>query len=85
LGRDKEREASKEGAKRGERERRRARSKEPGATNDRSERMNEQIADAVIEQAKTERGGWTRKQLAEWGVPWPHESLIELDEHAVID
>jgi hypothetical protein len=24
-----------------------------------------------VEAAKTERGGWTRKQLAEWGVPWP--------------
>jgi len=24
-----------------------------------------------IEAAKTERGGWTRKQLAAWGVPWP--------------
>jgi hypothetical protein len=24
-----------------------------------------------IESAKTENGGWTRKQLAEWGVSWP--------------
>jgi hypothetical protein len=24
-----------------------------------------------IEKARTERGGWTRAQLAEWGVPWP--------------
>jgi hypothetical protein len=24
-----------------------------------------------IEAAKTPRGGWTRAQLAEWGVPWP--------------
>lgn len=24
-----------------------------------------------IEAARTPRGGWTRKQLAEWGVPWP--------------
>lgn len=24
-----------------------------------------------IEAAKTARGGWTKKQLAEWGVPWP--------------
>ena len=24
-----------------------------------------------IEQAKTRAGGWTREQLAEWGVPWP--------------
>lgn len=24
-----------------------------------------------IEAAKTENGGWTRKQLAEWGVSWP--------------
>jgi hypothetical protein len=26
---------------------------------------------AEIEAAKTPRGGWTRAQLAEWGVPWP--------------
>lgn len=24
-----------------------------------------------IEAAKTRRGGWTRNQLAQWGVPWP--------------
>lgn len=24
-----------------------------------------------IEAGKTARGGWSRKQLAEWGVPWP--------------
>lgn len=24
-----------------------------------------------IEQAKTQAGGWTRAQLATWGVPWP--------------
>jgi hypothetical protein len=24
-----------------------------------------------IENGKSERGAWTRKQLAEWGVPWP--------------
>jgi hypothetical protein len=24
-----------------------------------------------IEAAKTKRGGWTREQLAKWGVPWP--------------
>jgi hypothetical protein len=24
-----------------------------------------------IEAAKSERGGWTRAQLAAWGVPWP--------------
>ena len=24
-----------------------------------------------IEAARTPRGGWTREQLAEWGVPWP--------------
>jgi hypothetical protein len=26
---------------------------------------------AEIEAAKTPRGAWTRKQLAQWGVPWP--------------
>lgn len=24
-----------------------------------------------IEAARTQAGGWTRAQLAEWGVPWP--------------
>ena len=24
-----------------------------------------------IEAARTSRGGWTRQQLAVWGVPWP--------------
>lgn len=24
-----------------------------------------------IERGKTRRGGWTRKTLAKWGVPWP--------------
>lgn len=24
-----------------------------------------------IEARRTPRGGWTREQLAEWGVPWP--------------
>lgn len=24
-----------------------------------------------IEEAKSERGGWSRDQLAEWGVAWP--------------
>jgi len=26
---------------------------------------------ADIMGARTKRGGWTRKQLAKWGVPWP--------------
>ena len=24
-----------------------------------------------IEEAKSPKGGWTKKQLAKWGVPWP--------------
>ena len=24
-----------------------------------------------IEAARSPKGGWTKKQLAEWGVPWP--------------
>jgi hypothetical protein len=28
-------------------------------------------APAEIERAKTPAGGWTRKQLAAWGVAWP--------------
>jgi hypothetical protein len=26
---------------------------------------------AEIEAGKSARGGWTRAQLAQWGVPWP--------------
>ncbi len=26
---------------------------------------------AIIESARTPAGGWTKAQLAEWGVPWP--------------
>jgi hypothetical protein len=29
------------------------------------------VTAAEIEAAKTKNGGWTRRQLAEWGVPWP--------------
>lgn len=29
------------------------------------------VSDAEIESAKTPAGGWTRKQLAAWGVEWP--------------
>jgi hypothetical protein len=25
----------------------------------------------IITAARTANGGWTRAQLAEWGVPWP--------------
>jgi hypothetical protein len=38
-----------------------------------------------IEAAKTPAGGWTRKQLAQWGVEWPPRQgwkrrLIELSK-----
>ena len=29
------------------------------------------VTESEIEKAKTPAGGWTRKQLAQWGVPWP--------------
>jgi hypothetical protein len=29
------------------------------------------LSRADVESAKTDAGGWTRAQLAEWGVPWP--------------
>ena len=29
------------------------------------------LTDAVIEAGKSTKGGFTRKQLAAWGVPWP--------------
>lgn len=29
------------------------------------------VTDEAVEQAKTANGGFTRAQLAEWGVPWP--------------
>jgi hypothetical protein len=35
------------------------------------EAMAEGVTAAEIEAAKTVRGGWTRAQLAVWGVPWP--------------
>jgi hypothetical protein len=40
------------------------------------------ITDAEIEAAKSPRGGFTRKTLAAWGVPWPpvkgwRKALIE--------
>ncbi|MCW1820804.1 MULTISPECIES: hypothetical protein [Mycolicibacterium] len=33
--------------------------------------MTEDEARAYIESRRTEAGGWTRAQLAEWGVAWP--------------
>jgi hypothetical protein len=35
--------------------------------------------------SRTRRGGWTRKQLAKWGVPWPppkgwKKALLEIDQ-----
>jgi hypothetical protein len=40
-----------------------------------------------IDAAKTPRGGWTRQQLAQWGVPWPPRAgwkrrLIAQSTHA---
>jgi hypothetical protein len=29
------------------------------------------LTEAEIEAGRSERGGWTRRQLAKWGVPWP--------------
>ena len=29
------------------------------------------MTDEQIEAGKSPRGGWTRKTLARWGVPWP--------------
>ena len=29
------------------------------------------ITEAEIMAARTPAGGWTREQLAQWGVPWP--------------
>ena len=29
------------------------------------------LTDQQIEGGKSSRGGWTRKTLADWGVPWP--------------
>ena len=29
------------------------------------------VTSEMIEAAKTPAGGWTKAQLAEWGVPWP--------------
>src|SRR5271165_7138267 len=29
------------------------------------------LTDAQIEAGRSPKGGWTREQLAAWGVPWP--------------
>ncbi len=41
-----------------------------------------------IEKGKSPKGGWTKKQLAKWGVPWPppkgwKEALIKDDMGAI--
>jgi hypothetical protein len=36
--------------------------------------MARKLTEAEIEAGKTAKGGFTRKQLAEWGVPWPPPS-----------
>ena len=33
--------------------------------------MSKRPTEAEIDAARTAAGGWTRQQLAEWGVPWP--------------
>ena len=33
--------------------------------------MKTQITEDEIMSKRTPNGGWTRRQLAEWGVPWP--------------
>ena len=33
--------------------------------------MSTRITEAEIEAGRSPAGGWTRAQLAEWGVPWP--------------
>ena len=40
-----------------------------------------------IEDARTPKGGWTKKTLAEWGIPWPptkgwRQRLIRESERA---
>jgi len=32
------------------------------------------VTEEEIEAAKTPKGGWTKAQLAEWGVSWPPPS-----------
>ena len=39
------------------------------------------MSEEEINAARTPRGGWTKEQLAQWGVPWPppkgwKESLV---------
>jgi hypothetical protein len=43
-----------------------------------------------IERAKTPNGGWTKDQLAEWGVSWPppkgwRKNLIRKDNKAPVN
>jgi len=32
-------------------------------------KLNPMLVD--VEGSRSPKGGWTKKQLAEWGVPWP--------------
>ena len=41
--------------------------------------MKTQITEDEIMSKRTPNGGWTRRQLAEWGVPWPPTMLLEDD------
>lgn len=38
---------------------------------DQTTRESKAVTMADIMRARTKRGGWTRVQLAAWGVPWP--------------
>ncbi len=41
------------------------------------------MTDEQIEAGKSPRGGWTRKTLARWGVPWPPAGTVtDLTERA---
>ena len=37
----------------------------------RQQNIEMNVTPEEIEAAKTPAGGWTREQLAKWGVPWP--------------
>jgi hypothetical protein len=43
-------------------------------SNDDLDGLRDDVSPEDIEAAKTAAGGWTKRQLGEWGVPWPPPS-----------
>jgi hypothetical protein len=55
-----------------------------------AERKMKIVTQAEIMAKRTPAGGWTRAQLAEWGVPWPppkgwKQALMEVERAARLE